>query len=51
MVMGQHRNEVMPMMTPCLKMDWPLLQGIPQGLAGARGRTCSHGEVLSLEWG
>lgn len=42
MVMGQHRNENMPMMPPCLKMDWPLLQGIPQGLAGTSGRTCSH---------
>lgn len=39
------------MMPPCLKMDWPLLQGIPQALAGTSGRTCSHGEVLSLEWG
>lgn len=48
---GQHRNENMPMMPPCLKMDWPLLQGIPQALAGTSGRTCSHGEVLSLEWG
>lgn len=50
MDMGQHRNENMPVMPSCLKMNWPLLQAIPQGLAGTGGRTCSQ-EVLSLEWG
>ena len=49
MVMGQHRNENMPMMPPCLKNGLASTQGIPQGFAGTSGRTCSHGKVLNLE--